>query len=309
MTAPVEVTPIDLTDEDEVLDLLTDCISESFDVDWTARDGARHVLGGLQHEGIALVRTTQCSGVTQLAEFHELLGRFGLLLTDDPEFDHDDASFGEAQHALISALRTTHSPSEAEECAIPPEGWRCTRAPGHEGPCAAIPATDDKLVDLIRDWMMSGDHPVSKWERDFAAAIRATLPLPSDKTVDGARCYDCGRPYGDEHGFPDLLVPREVWNEKLSPVGHEGGLLCPSCLCKAAHDAGVKCSAVFTSGPFVASDKTVELLREAREDLRGLCVIADQFCDDAGLCLDAMPHILDARETLAKIDSHLGEMK
>lgn len=57
------------------------------------------------------------------------------------------------------------------------------------------------------------------------------------------------------------------------------------------------------------SDKTVELLREAREDLRGLCVIADQFCDDAGLCLDAMPHILDARETLAKIDSHLGEMK
>lgn len=27
-------------------------------------------------------------------------------------------------------------------CSIPPKGWRCTRKPGHEGPCAAIPETD-----------------------------------------------------------------------------------------------------------------------------------------------------------------------
>lgn len=24
-------------------------------------------------------------------------------------------------------------------CAIPPEGWRCTRGAGHDGPCAAVP--------------------------------------------------------------------------------------------------------------------------------------------------------------------------
>jgi hypothetical protein len=24
-------------------------------------------------------------------------------------------------------------------CQVPPEGWHCTRAPGHEGPCAAVP--------------------------------------------------------------------------------------------------------------------------------------------------------------------------
>ena len=24
-------------------------------------------------------------------------------------------------------------------CTIPPKGWRCTRRPGHEGPCAAVP--------------------------------------------------------------------------------------------------------------------------------------------------------------------------
>lgn len=29
-----------------------------------------------------------------------------------------------------------------DACDVPPAGWRCTRAKGHEGPCAAIPATD-----------------------------------------------------------------------------------------------------------------------------------------------------------------------
>ena len=64
-------------------------------------------------------------------------------------------------------------------------------------------------------------------------------------------CYDCGRPYGDEFGFPDLVVPRDVWL-RVSPTGHEGGLLCPSCLCKRAYDAGVAhAHAHFASGPFL----------------------------------------------------------
>lgn len=24
-------------------------------------------------------------------------------------------------------------------CDVPPAGWRCTREPGHDGPCAAVP--------------------------------------------------------------------------------------------------------------------------------------------------------------------------
>lgn len=27
-----------------------------------------------------------------------------------------------------------------EHCRVPPQGWRCTREPGHDGPCAAVPA-------------------------------------------------------------------------------------------------------------------------------------------------------------------------
>lgn len=30
-------------------------------------------------------------------------------------------------------------PVAAASCELPPEGWVCTRAPGHEGPCAAVP--------------------------------------------------------------------------------------------------------------------------------------------------------------------------
>ena len=29
----------------------------------------------------------------------------------------------------------------APSCARPPAGWYCTRAPGHDGPCAALPVT------------------------------------------------------------------------------------------------------------------------------------------------------------------------
>lgn len=25
------------------------------------------------------------------------------------------------------------------QCPIPPPGWSCTRTPGHDGPCAAVP--------------------------------------------------------------------------------------------------------------------------------------------------------------------------
>lgn len=65
-----------------------------------------------------------------------------------------------------------------------------------------------------------------------------------------AACHDCARPYGDEHGFPDLLVPDPVW-ALISPTGDGGGLLCPSCICARAHAAGLsRVESAFRSGPF-----------------------------------------------------------
>ena len=63
------------------------------------------------------------------------------------------------------------------------------------------------------------------------------------------KCYDCGRPYGEEHGFPDLVIPSWAW-KIISPKGNEGGLLCPSCLCKRLYRAKIKnIPHYFGSGP------------------------------------------------------------
>lgn len=88
----------------------------------------------------------------------------------------------------------------------------------------------------------------------------SAVPSPTEEpkaspehAVRVLRCFDCGRTYGDEYGFPDLVVPHDAW-KRISPTGDEGGLLCPSCICKRAHDAGIKATARFTSGPFVQPD-------------------------------------------------------
>ncbi len=64
-----------------------------------------------------------------------------------------------------------------------------------------------------------------------------------------AVCYDCGRAYGNKHGFPDLLVQKSTW-KKISPKEYGGGLLCPSCLIRRIVSVGlIDVPATFVSGP------------------------------------------------------------
>lgn len=79
-------------------------------------------------------------------------------------------------------------------------------------------------------------------------------------------CYDCGRAYGDEHGFPDLVVPHAVW-AKIGPTRDEGGLLCPSCMCHRADAAGVECVALFRSGPFASTGDAFDAMLAALREL------------------------------------------
>ncbi len=68
-----------------------------------------------------------------------------------------------------------------------------------------------------------------------------------------AECADCKLPYGDP-GFADLVVDHDVW-KKISPSGDGNGLLCPTCICRAAARAGVEDqTARFRSGPFVRQE-------------------------------------------------------
>jgi hypothetical protein len=74
---------------------------------------------------------------------------------------------------------------------------------------------------------------------------------------DYGACYDCGRRYGDKYGFSDLIIPDSVWL-KISPTGNDGGLLCPSCICKRLVELGLTCSGTFASGPLRSKEHKIE---------------------------------------------------
>lgn len=83
-----------------------------------------------------------------------------------------------------------------------------------------------------------------------------------------AKCEDCGRSYGEEHGFPDLIIPNDAWRQ-ISTNGDESGSLCPSCICKRLYDKGIRCEGASMSGPIESVSRTtmsnlrwIENLRE-----------------------------------------------
>jgi hypothetical protein len=85
-----------------------------------------------------------------------------------------------------------------------------------------------------------------------------------------ATCADCGLGY-DDPGFCDLVVPNDVW-AKIAPRDGDG-LLCPTCMCRAAHRAGIQdAPAIFRSGPFSvptrASDGIAELVEKREAAIR-----------------------------------------
>lgn len=71
-------------------------------------------------------------------------------------------------------------------------------------------------------------------------------------------CEDCGRRYGNEHGFPDLVISDEAW-EAIMPDREGGGLLCPSCICARLSVAGLmNVPHAFRSGPLYGHEALLE---------------------------------------------------
>lgn len=65
-------------------------------------------------------------------------------------------------------------------------------------------------------------------------------------------CYDCGRRYGDEHGFSDLIVPDAVW-AMIAPRPSGGGLLCACCITRRMRERGITGEGRWTSGPLAGA--------------------------------------------------------
>ena len=51
-------------------------------------------------------------------------------------------------------------------------------------------------------------------------------------------CFDCGLAYGSE-GWIECVVPNDVWL-KIGPHGHEGGILCITCIARRLKRLGME---------------------------------------------------------------------
>lgn len=142
----------------------------------------------------------------------------------------------------------------------------------------------DNALALIQNVL--DDISLPRWQHDAlsqaADAITAMQPTQqrcAECDCDGgectwiasgnvtAACHDCERPYGHEHGFPDLIIPLSTW-ERISPSKDDGGLLCPSCICARLHKEGIKCSGAFMSGPIRSIDQDTMYALRWTENLR-----------------------------------------
>lgn len=82
-------------------------------------------------------------------------------------------------------------------CEVPPPGWMCTRAKGHEGPCAALPIKPFSDAEIVPDSLSDTNIALVKkpvrWSRTkaflrgmaraFEPAPMRTLPIPKFEHV------------------------------------------------------------------------------------------------------------------------------
>lgn len=116
------------------------------------------------------------------------------------------------------------------------------------------PALDAKIAEAVSAYKESqpdrgalpacANVPHERPDQDSGAATAAvSAPLS---------CFDCTAPYGCD-GWVDVVVPHDVWL-KISPTGHEGGVLCFRCMTKRLEAVGYSpvnpVPVIISSGPY-----------------------------------------------------------
>lgn len=98
------------------------------------------------------------------------------------------------------------------ECLIPPEGWRCSRESGHEGPCAATPIEFKYVPDDIRKQVAMSMRTVGLHSNSI---VKSTLAVQTN--MEDAQ---------SAHGFLSVIsdddvrgyLPSRVWYDNASGV-------------------------------------------------------------------------------------------
>lgn len=118
-----------------------------------------------------------------------------------------------------------------EQCATPPEGWYCTRADGHDGPCAAYPKDDVTRPDV---WFSS----VLSWKSKHDAAVQRSVLMEAERDEARAAFVERG------HAIQEIQRQRDARIDLDDPQVREriGNLLyrdtgLNATICEATADA------------------------------------------------------------------------
>lgn len=81
---------------------------------------------------------------------------------------------GEFHDGRFERVASSDMAGAGEKCALPPKGWSCTRTPGHDGPCAAVPndnSLEDEIAEALTD-SLDMDWTSSVGARHVMALLR-----------------------------------------------------------------------------------------------------------------------------------------
>lgn len=110
-------------------------------------------------------------------------------------------------HGALGEVLEEHAAHEAKEkeCQVAPAGWRCTRAAGHEGPCAAVAIEDEEL---------------SVWTHESPRILVVAATVKEAKAIAVKTGYE-----EDELSLWECRKP----DEKLTINDEEEGLVTKTC--------------------------------------------------------------------------------
>lgn len=107
----------------------------------TATDFIKRALAAIEADQLgrpaSLPGSCQCNDPTVICPVHPRGPTVAELLAPAPPFRFRDAFDGAEDGQRIP-----------QRCTRPPAGWTCSRAEGHEGPCAALPVPPKSLAEV-----------------------------------------------------------------------------------------------------------------------------------------------------------------
>lgn len=221
-----------------------------------------------------------------------------------------DAHFESREHSHPETGAAVSAATKPTACTLPPAGWSCTRAPGHEGPCAAVPSDD-------ADWQRRALAAEESCRR-LTAAINAESG-PTMMGEPGIATKPAAAPAVPEDW---MLVPKvfvtevrrvaeiaDSYSPSIDSIDEHGGEECEEPIWQIHHILYYAHAKLFGSraaapaAPVASADAVIAALRTAEAALADIGDADREPGDDVAWCeeraAEALPAVRAALRTQA----------